>query len=126
MDLAGASPIALVATTDAERARAFYEGTLGLRFVADEDFALVFDLGGVPLRIARVESLTPQPFTVLGWRVDDIEATVETLGGRGVVFERYPGLEQDPTGVWTSPGGARVAWFRDPDGNTLSLTQFAD
>ena len=125
MDLSGASPIALVATTDPVRARAFYEETLGLRFVADEDFALVFDCAGIPLRIARVESFTPQPFTVLGWRVDDIAGAVETLGARGVMFERYPGLEQDDAGVWTSPGGARVAWFKDPDGNTLSLTQFA-
>jgi catechol 2,3-dioxygenase-like lactoylglutathione lyase family enzyme len=124
VDLGGASPIALVATTDPARARAFYEQTLGLRFVADEDFALVFDCGGVPLRIARMESFTPQPFTVLGWRVDDIVAAVETLSGRGVTFERYPGLEQDLLGVWTSPSGARVAWFKDPDGNTLSLTQF--
>ena len=126
MDLEGSSPIALVATTDPARARVFYEETLGLRFVADEDFALVFDCAGIPLRIARVESFTPQPFTVLGWQVDDIVSTVEMLSSRGVRFERYPGLEQDLLGVWTSPSGARVAWFKDPDGNTLSLTQFAD
>jgi catechol 2,3-dioxygenase-like lactoylglutathione lyase family enzyme len=125
VDLAGASPIALVATTDPARARVFYDETLGLRFVADEDFALVFDCGGIPLRVARVESFTPQPFTVLGWQVDDIVATVEVLSSRGVTFERYPGLEQDLLGVWTSPSGARVAWLKDPDGNTLSLTQFA-
>jgi catechol 2,3-dioxygenase-like lactoylglutathione lyase family enzyme len=125
VDLEGSSPIALVATTDPARARVFYEETLGLRFVADEDFALVFDCAGIPLRIARVESFTPQPFTVLGWQVHDIVATLEVLSSRGVTFERYPGLEQDLLGVWTSPSGARVAWFKDPGGNTLSLTQFA-
>jgi catechol 2,3-dioxygenase-like lactoylglutathione lyase family enzyme len=123
--LTPAPPIAFVSTTDPERARAFYQDTLGLTFVADEGFALVFDLAGVMLRVTRVDELRPQPFTVLGWRVDDAEATVRELTGRGVAFERYAGLEQDELGVWRSPSGARIAWFRDPDGNVLSLGQYA-
>lgn len=118
-----ATIVPFVATTKAEEARAFYERTLGLRLVADEPFALVFDANGVTLRVAKVQSLAPAAHTVLGWRVDDLAAAVAALAGRGVVFERYPGLPQDASGVWTSPGGARIAWFKDPDGNVLSLTQ---
>jgi len=121
--LRDAAPIALVTTTDPERARAFYEGALGLTFVADEPFALVFDLAGTMLRIAKADSLTPQPFAVLGWRVPDVERAVRALSAGGVAFERYAGLEQDEMGVWDSPSGGRIAWFRDPDGNVLSLTQ---
>lgn len=116
-----APPIAFVSTTDPERARAFYQDTLGLAFVADEGFALVFDLAGVMLRVTRVDELRPQPFTILGWRVEDPEATVRELAGRGVAFERYPGMEQDELGIWRSPAGGRIAWFRDPDGNVLSI-----
>lgn len=122
--LHAAPPIAFVSTADGERARAFYEEALGLRLVADEGFALVFDLAGVMLRVTRVDELRPQPFAVLGWRVADAEATARELAGRGVVFERYPGLDQDDLGLWRSPSGARIAWFRDPDGNVLSLTEF--
>ncbi len=121
--LGPASPVAFVSTTDPERARAFYEDVLGLSFVADEGFALVFDLRGTPLRVTRVERLEPQPFTVLGWRVDDVDAAMTALAARGVAFERYPSLAQDERGVWASPSGARIAWFRDPDGNVLSVTQ---
>lgn len=122
--LGSAPPIAFVSTTDPGRAQAFYEGALGLTFVADEGFALVFDLAGVMLRVTRVDELRPEPFTVLGWRVDDIDAVVRELTGRGVAFERYPDLEQDALGIWRSPSGARIAWFRDPDGNVLSVTRF--
>lgn len=116
--------MAFLATRDAARARAFYEGTLGLRFVADEPFALVFDAHGTRLHLQKVDAFLPLPFTVLGWRVPDVGATAQVLAERGVRFERYPGMmEQDALGVWTAPGGARVAWFRDPDGNVLSLTQ---
>ena len=111
--------IAFVATTNPERARAFYEGVLGLSLLADEPFALVFDANGVMLRVAKVQALDPARHTVLGWRVSDIRATVEMLTNQGVVFERYDGLPQDPTGIWTSPSGAQVAWFEDPDGNVL-------
>jgi len=122
--LGSASPIAFVSTTDPARARAFYQEALGLTFVADEGFALVFDLDGTMLRVTRVDELQPQPFTVLGWRVDDAEAAVRALAARGVAFERYPGVEQDALGIWRSPSGASIAWFRDPDGNMLSLTCF--
>jgi catechol 2,3-dioxygenase-like lactoylglutathione lyase family enzyme len=121
--LRDAPPIAFVATADADRARAFYEGTLGLTFVADEAFALVFDLAGTMVRVVKVDSVTPQPFAVLGWRVADAAAAVRSLAARGLVFERYEGLDQDELGVWTAPSGGRIAWFRDPDGNVLSLTQ---
>jgi catechol 2,3-dioxygenase-like lactoylglutathione lyase family enzyme len=118
------NPIAFVATRDPARAKEFYEQTLGLRMVADElPFALVFDLHGVMLRVAVVHELTAAPYTVLGWQVPDAVAAAQELRGAGVVFQRYPGLKQDELGVWTSPSGARVAWFKDPDGNTLSISQ---
>ena len=122
--LRAAPPVAFVATADPARSRAFYEDTLGLAFVADEGFALVFDLAGTMLRIARVERLEPRPFTVLGWRVDDVEAAVRTLLARGVAFELYSGLDQDDLRIWTSPSGTRIAWFTDPDGNVLSIAQY--
>lgn len=116
--------VAFLATTDAARSRAFYQDVLGLQFVEENPFALVFDAAGTMLRVQRVKELTPQPFTALGWKVDDIAAAVGALVGRGVVFERYGFFEQDELGIWTAPGGAaRVAWFKDPDGNTLSVTQ---
>ena len=120
--LGGLGPVTFLPTTDGDAARAFYEGVLGLTFVEDQGFALVFDLGGTPLRITRVESFTPQPFTVLGWAVDDLEGTIRGLTDRGVQFERFAQLEQDDLGIWTSPGGTRVAWCRDPDGNTIGLS----
>jgi catechol 2,3-dioxygenase-like lactoylglutathione lyase family enzyme len=118
-----ARPIAFVATTDPARALTFYRDLLGLALVADEPFALVFDLAGTMLRIAKVEQLVPQPHTVLGWIVEDISAAVAGLRAQGVEPVRYPGMEQDELGIWRSPGGALLTWFRDPDGNTLSLTQ---
>ncbi len=116
--------ITFITTRDAARARAFYETVLGLRLLADEPAALVFDAHGVMLRIAKVQQVVRVPNTVLGWKVADIAATVEGLRQKGVEFQRYEGMRQDVLGVWTSPSGARVAWFLDPDGNTLSLTQF--
>ncbi len=120
--LGSSEVMAFVATTDAAKARAFYEGTLGLRLVSDEPFALVFDANGTTLRVAKVDTLTPAPYTVLGWIIDDIAAAVRELAGGGVRFERYDGMGQDELGVWSS-GRAKVAWFKDPDGNTLSLAQ---
>ena len=111
------------ATRDAARARAFYQSKLGLRFVADEPTALVFNLAGTELRIQKVENFTPHPFTALGWQVSDLQRKVAGLLEAGVVFERYPGMDQDANGVWTAPDGARIVWFKDPDGNTLSLTE---
>jgi catechol 2,3-dioxygenase-like lactoylglutathione lyase family enzyme len=121
--LGNAKLMAFVAITDALRARAFYEGVLGLKLVADEEFALVFDANDTMLRLQKVEAFTPHPFTSLGWQVDDIAATIRDLVAKGVVFERYGFMQQDELGVW-SHDGARIAWFKDPDGNVLSLAQF--
>jgi catechol 2,3-dioxygenase-like lactoylglutathione lyase family enzyme len=115
--------VAFVATTNGERARQFYEETLGLEVLSDDPYALVCDVDGTFLRIQKVASLRPQGFTVLGWEVADIAATIDLLAEGGVETERFDGMNQDARGVWTSPSGARVAWFKDPDGNTLSLTQ---
>jgi catechol 2,3-dioxygenase-like lactoylglutathione lyase family enzyme len=122
--LESAPTIAFLATTDAERARGFYEGVLGLRLVTNEPQTLVFDCSGTMLRISEFEGFQPQAFTVLGWVVDDIESTMTRLAERGVEFERYEGLGQNERGIATFAGGAKVGWFRDPDGNGLSLTQF--
>ena len=115
--------MAFLATTDAARAIAFYRDQLGLALVADEPYAVVFFAGHSVLRLQKVEWLIPASFTALGWHVPDIQTEVSQLAARGIVFERYDFLEQDPAGVWTSPGGGRVAWFKDPDGNVLSLTE---
>jgi len=124
--LASSKLVAFAATTDPVKARAFYEDLLGLRLVEDaKPFALVFDANGTMLRVTTVAEHTPVPFTVLGWDVESIESTVEQLTAAGVVFQRYPGLnDSDPLGIWTSPSGARIAWFNDPDVNVLSVTQF--
>jgi catechol 2,3-dioxygenase-like lactoylglutathione lyase family enzyme len=116
--------IAFAATTHPERAKAFYARTLGLEFVSQDPFALVFDAGGTMLRVAIVRQLNPAAHTVLGWDVADIAEAVRNLEAQGVRFERYEGLPQNDAGIWTSPSGASVAWFKDPDGNLLSLTQF--
>ncbi|MGH7685821.1 MAG: VOC family protein [Candidatus Dormibacteria bacterium] len=123
MVLTGAPLVAFLATTDAARAKGFYEGTLGLTLIEETPFALTFDCGGTTLRVTPVAHLAPQPFTVAGWRVDDIARSVGELKARGVAMQRYEGVDQDDLGVWRSPSGARIAWFQDPDGNTLSLTQ---
>jgi catechol 2,3-dioxygenase-like lactoylglutathione lyase family enzyme len=119
------SPImAFVATTNPGRALAFYRDHLGLTLIADEPVALVFDANGSMLRVAKVNELSPATYTVLGWKVQDIRSTIKEMTAHGVAFQRYEGLLQDETGVCTFPGGAQVAWFKDPDGNVLSLTQF--
>ena len=115
--------VAFSATTDLERARAFYEDKLGLPVLDENPMACVFDANGTTLRVTLVGELAPAPYTVLGWTVDDIETMVSDLSSSGVVFERFDGMGQDGLGVWTAPGGARVAWFKDPDGSTLSITQ---
>jgi catechol 2,3-dioxygenase-like lactoylglutathione lyase family enzyme len=116
--------VAFAATTRPDASKLFYEETLGLRLVGDDKFAIVFDANGTMLRIQKVEEHAPPEFTVLGWDVADITATIGLMTARGVGFERYFWLEQDERGIWTAPGGAQVAWFKDPDGNLLSLTQF--
>jgi len=115
--------IAFVATANAGRAKSFYADTLGLSLVNEGPFALEFDANGTALRIAIVESVSPAQHTVLGWRVGDIDSVIDSLASNSVTFERIDGMEQDARGVWESPGGAKVAWFKDPDGNTLSLTE---
>ncbi len=124
VSLGSSDLIAFVPTKDMTRARPFYERTLGLKLEGSSPVACAFRANGVLLRLIAVEQLTPYPFTVLGWSVEDIATTVAGLTASGVVFERFEGVEQDELGVWRSPGGARVAWFKDPDANTLSLTQF--
>ncbi len=115
--------IAFVATLDPARAKDFYGRVLGLRLTSEDHFALVFDANGTTLRVSVVRELAPAGYTVLGWLVPDIRQAVRELTERSVVFQRFDGLEQDELGVWSAPGGAKVAWFRDPDGNTLSVTQ---
>src|SRR3954465_14013014 len=113
--------IAFVATVSPERARAFYEKGLGLELISDEKWAVVFNAYGIMLRVQKVESLKPQPFTVLGFTVPDIAKAVRDLVAKGVDFVRYDFFPQEALGIWDAPGGDRVAWFRDPDGNLLSL-----
>ena len=124
MSLKSAPIIAFVATTDAARARKFYAKTLGLRLVREDQFALEFDAGRTMLRVAIVRELKPAGYTVLGWMVPDIRKAVRGFTKKGVRFERYEFMPQDELGVWSAPSGAKVAWFHDPDGNTLSLTGF--
>ena len=123
--LSGHPLIAFAATRTLERAREFYEGMLGLELVSEDPIALVFNAHGTMLRVQKVEKFQPQPFTTLGWSVPDIARTVRALSQKGIAFVRYDFLPQDELGIWKAPGGARVAWFRDPDGNLLSLTQLA-
>ena len=124
--LGSADIVAFVPTKNPDKARQFYEKTLGLKFIADDKFALVFEAKGVMIRVVNISGIPdykPPPFTILGWNVGDIAKAAKALQGKGVKLERYPGLEQDELGVWSAPGGAKVAWFKDPDGNTLSLSQ---
>jgi predicted enzyme related to lactoylglutathione lyase len=116
--------ISFVATRKPGAARKFYEETLGLTFVSDDAFAIVFDMNGTMLRVQKVEELRPASHTVLGWDVPDIRAEIEELTKKGVRFERFDGLGQDKFGIWKSPAGGKIAWFKDPDGNTLSLAEF--
>ena len=117
--------IAFVATAKPDEARTFYRDVLGLKLTADDAFALSFDAGGTMLRVAIVDQLEPRGYTVLGWIVPDISSAARDLAGRGITFNRYEWMEQDDQGIWRSPSGARVAWFPDPDGNTLSITQLS-
>lgn len=116
-------PIYFLATTDPGASLSFYRDVMGLVLLGDEPFALVFRLGDSELRIQKVDKMAPAAYTALGWEVEDIRLTVAIMGRRGVLFERYAHLNQDEQGVWRSPGGAAVAWFKDPCGNLLSLTQ---
>ena len=115
--------VAFLPVKDSEKARAFYEGILGLRFVKDDGFALVFDANGIMVRAAKMKDFTPAQFTVLGWQVSGIEDFVRALAKKGVHFEIFGFFKQDELGIWTAPTGDKVAWFKDPDGNILSVSQ---
>jgi predicted enzyme related to lactoylglutathione lyase len=123
--LTNAIPIGIICVRDRERAKPFYRDVLGLDLVHEDAFAAVFEVGGMSVRLSTVPGFTPHEHTVFGFRVPDIEAAVKALAANGVSFNRYEGFKQDALGIWAAPGGAvRVAWFKDPDGNVLSVTQF--
>ena len=121
--LASSKMIGFVPTQDSAKARSFYEEKLGFQFISDDMFALVMRAGETMIRIAKVKDFTPPPFTVLGWQVSNIEEMVAWLQKRGVAFEKYPWVTDKELGIWRAPGGDKVAWFKDPDGNVLSLSQ---
>ncbi len=121
--LAHSPIVAFVATTDPSRAKAFYRDVLGLLLISEDEYALVFDAHGTMLRVAIVNEIVLAPYTVLGWQVDDIDATVRGLSAKGVKFERYAWMEQDDLSIWSAPSGAKVAWFKDPGGNLLSVSR---
>jgi predicted enzyme related to lactoylglutathione lyase len=125
MSLTNNLPIGFIPTRDPAVARAFYEQTLGLAFESEDPFAVVFRIGPARtmLRITNTPNFAPAPFTIFGWQVDDIDSSVAALAAKGVPFQRYDFLEHNKAGIWTAPGGTRIAWFKDPDGNTLSLSQ---
>jgi catechol 2,3-dioxygenase-like lactoylglutathione lyase family enzyme len=122
--LSGSKLAAFIATSKPKEARSFYEDVLGLKLVSDEEYAIVFDANGTTLRVQKAENFTPYPFTSLGWHVDDIEKAVADLRSKGVTFEQYPWMPESSNGIMTFPEGARVAWFKDPDGNLLSIDQY--
>ncbi len=123
MTLGGEQLVAFVATADRARAREFYGQTLGLPLLDETQFAWVFRAGATTLRVTFADEVSPAPYTVLGWVVADLDAVLGALLDSGVEFVRYEGLEHDERAIWRAPGGARIVWFKDPDGNTLSLTQ---
>lgn len=121
--LYAAKPAIVICTRDRARSTAFYRATLGLSFASEDDFAAVFNMGGATLRISCVPDFTPHEHTILGFHVEDVPAVVKALREKGVTFNFYPHFHQDEFGIWTAPGGTvRVAWFKDPDANVLSVT----
>src|SRR5258708_10096904 len=114
---------AFVPTVKPDEAKLFYKDILGLKLLSEDNYALDFDANGVLLRVIIVPELKPQKFTVLGWNVDNISLTIKSLNEKGVFCEKYDFMEQDDSGIWISPGGSKVAWFKDSDGNILSLTE---
>jgi catechol 2,3-dioxygenase-like lactoylglutathione lyase family enzyme len=121
--LGSAQLVAFVATANPRRAKEFYQKKLGLRLVHEDNFAIVFDANGVTLRVTVVDQVRAAGYTVLGWVVPNVVEIAKQLEEAGIKLQRYPGMEQDDCGIWTSPSGARVGWFHDPDENTLSITQ---
>ena len=122
--LMDAKVVAFAATTNSTRAAGFYTEVLDLVLRYEDEYALSLESNGVELRLQKVEQFTPQPFTTLGWQVTNIKGIVDRLVTQGVILERYPWLDQDAAGVWHAPSGAQVAWFKDPDGNLLSVAQY--
>jgi catechol 2,3-dioxygenase-like lactoylglutathione lyase family enzyme len=121
--LASSKVIGFIPTKDSSQARAFYEGKLGFQFSNEDQFALVMRAGETMIRLAKVTDFIPPPFTVLGWEVPNIEEVVSWLQKRGVAFEKYPWVADKERGIWAAPTGDKVAWFKDPDGNVLSVSQ---
>ena len=121
--LASSKIIGFVPTKDSAKARSFYEGKLGFQFVSLDQYALVMRAGENMLRIVKVPDFTPLRSTVLGWEVENIEAMVAWLQERGVTCEKYPWVQDQERGIWTTPNGDKVAWFKDPDGNVLSVSE---
>jgi catechol 2,3-dioxygenase-like lactoylglutathione lyase family enzyme len=120
--LSALAPVAFIPSTDLDRSRRFYEETLGQAVASQDGFAVVLEVNGLNVRVVKVgEEFHVQPFTVFGWRVADLDAEIRDLTARGIDFIRFEGMDQDDLGAWHSPSGTRIAWFRDPDGNTLSL-----
>lgn len=119
------SLMAFVATAEPATGRAFYEETLGLPVTSADDYGVMYDAGGTTLRMPFVRELHPAPYSILSWMVSDIHSVISALKAKGVIFEVYEGMGQDASGVWTSPGGTKVAWFKDPGGNLLSLSEIA-
>lgn len=115
--------LSLIGTARAEEAKVFYRDTLGLKFVVDDPFAIVFDMDGADLRVSKVPGFMPSAFAVLGFEVKDINAEIDAIVSRGVKMERYTFFQQDERGVWSGPDGTKVAWFKDPDGNIVSFVQ---
>jgi catechol 2,3-dioxygenase-like lactoylglutathione lyase family enzyme len=116
--------IGFTATANPSEAKMFYETTLGLKLIEDSPYALVFAAGATTIRVQKVQTVVVSGYTALGWQVNNIAKAVQELSARGVKFQKYEGLPQDETGVWRTPDGSAVAWFKDPDGNTLSITEF--
>ncbi len=116
---------AFLSTTNPANAKVFFSEKLGLKLQSEDSFALEYEIDGTVLRITTVNDLSPQPFTVFGFRIVNITDQVKALSAKGVVFEIFPALDQDDSGIWASPSGAQIAWFKDPDGNILSLTEIA-
>jgi predicted enzyme related to lactoylglutathione lyase len=114
---------AFVPTVKPNEAKSFYKDILGLKLLSEDNYALEFDANGTLLRVTIVQDLKPRPFTILGWNVDNILSVIKQLNDKNIFCEQYDFLKQDDMGIWTSPNGSKVAWFKDPDGNVLSLTQ---
>lgn len=115
---------AFLPTIKPKSSKEFYGNILGLQLLSEDDYAMEFKGNGALLRITTVDTFIPHPFTVLGFKIQNIDSQIKSLVNKGVVFEKYNHFDQDELGIWTSPSKARVAWFKDPDGNVISLTEY--